>query len=253
MHQQHPRQGSVRQFLVACLFTAGITLFVAGIAVANHNPNHNPGPPEKVTICHATGSQSNPYVTITVDADGLNGHGDHSGDIIPAPQGGCPSGQPPVDPPDDPPSNEKVTICHATGSQSNPYVTITADANGLNGHGDHSGDIIPAPQGGCPSGEPPVDPPVDPPSNDKVTICHATGSESNPYTTITVDANGLNGHGDHSGDIIPAPESGCRQALLQKSQKRRQRLKSQKPQPRHRNQSSLKRHLTQVVRLTLLR
>ncbi len=40
-----------------------------------------------------------------------------------------------------------------------------------------------------------------------VPMCHATGSESNPYTNPTVsvhsvdDANGLNGHGVHSGDI----------------------------------------------------
>ena len=45
--------------------------------------------------------------------------------------------------------NEKVTICHATGSATNPYVTITIDANGLHGHGDHEGDIIPAPMGEC--------------------------------------------------------------------------------------------------------
>ena len=43
----------------------------------------------------------------------------------------------------------KVTICHATGSMTNPYVTITISENGLNGHGDHEGDIIPAPAGGC--------------------------------------------------------------------------------------------------------
>lgn len=39
----------------------------------------------------------------------------------------------------------------------------------------------------------------------KVTLCHATGSEDNPYVSVTVDDNAvLNGHGDHSGDIIPA-------------------------------------------------
>ncbi len=47
--------------------------------------------------------------------------------------------------------------------------------------------------------------------NDKVTICHATSSGSNPYTTNTVDESSideqnnryLNGHGDHERDIIP--------------------------------------------------
>jgi hypothetical protein len=36
-----------------------------------------------------------------------------------------------------------------------------------------------------------------------VTICHATGSESNPYEEITVDWHGLKGHAWHDDDIIP--------------------------------------------------
>lgn len=70
--------------------------------------NPNPGTPRKggredrpspkITICHATGSESNPYVEITISENGLNGHGDHHkgdgrwDDIIPAPAGGCPGG-----------------------------------------------------------------------------------------------------------------------------------------------------------------
>lgn len=43
-----------------------------------------------------------------------------------------------------------------------------------------------------------------------VTLCHATGSETNPYEEITVDNQGqLNGHQNHENDIIPAPEEGC--------------------------------------------
>jgi hypothetical protein len=54
----------------------------------------------------------------------------------------------------------KVTLCHATRSETNPYVEITISENGLNGHGPaadprhHEGswqDIIPAPAGGCPT------------------------------------------------------------------------------------------------------
>ncbi|QQG41687.1 MAG: hypothetical protein HYV90_06070 [Candidatus Woesebacteria bacterium] len=47
-----------------------------------------------VTICHATGSSSNPYVEITVDDDSttFKGHLTHAGDIIPAPAEGCPGG-----------------------------------------------------------------------------------------------------------------------------------------------------------------
>ncbi|HUF38131.1 MAG TPA: DUF5666 domain-containing protein, partial [Anaerolineales bacterium] len=46
--------------------------------------------------------------------------------------------------------------------------------------------------------------------NDKVTLCHATGSATNPYVEITVSVQGAtNGHAGHSGDIIPAPAEGC--------------------------------------------
>ena len=39
----------------------------------------------KVTICHATSSEQNPYVQIQVDDDSIvrEGHGEHPGDIIP--------------------------------------------------------------------------------------------------------------------------------------------------------------------------
>jgi uncharacterized surface protein with fasciclin (FAS1) repeats len=55
---------------------------------------------------------------------------------------------------------------------------------------------------------------VPPVSNDnsageKITICHATGSEQNPYVKITISVDGLNGHENHPGDIIPAPANGC--------------------------------------------
>jgi hypothetical protein len=103
----------------------------------------------KLTICHATGSATNPYNEITVDFNGLRGHSNHAGDIIPAPEEGCP----PIVPTPGPSPTltaDKVTICHATGSSKNPYVMITVSVNGLNGHDKHSGDIIPAPAGGCP-------------------------------------------------------------------------------------------------------
>jgi hypothetical protein len=42
-----------------------------------------------------------------------------------------------------------------------------------------------------------------------VAICHATGNKKNPYVLLTVNVNGLNGHGKHTNDIIPAPADGC--------------------------------------------
>ena len=44
-----------------------------------------------VPICHHTHSASNPYVLIRVSPEALHAHLAHHGDIIPAPEHGCPS------------------------------------------------------------------------------------------------------------------------------------------------------------------
>src|SRR4029077_2004641 len=85
---------------------------------------------------------------ITISYNGLNGHENHPGDIIPAPAGGCPKPTPNTPTP----QPKKITLCHATGSATNPYVEITISYNGLHGHENHPNDIIPAPAGGCPKG-----------------------------------------------------------------------------------------------------
>ena len=43
-----------------------------------------------------------------------------------------------------------VTICHATGSGSYNEISVNVNAT-EGGHGNHAGDIIPAPAGGCPA------------------------------------------------------------------------------------------------------
>src|SRR3954469_11133263 len=51
------------------------------------------GPGDKVTLCHLTGAGT--FVEITVAASAAaNGHGQHPGDIIPAPAAGCPTASP---------------------------------------------------------------------------------------------------------------------------------------------------------------
>ena len=159
------------------------------------------GPTAASSVCHATGDPSNPYEKVNVTSSDLAVHAGHPNDIIPAPVGGCPSSPVVV-------TDGKITICHATSSNTNPYNEITVSVNGLNGHGDHPGDLIPAPDGGCPTTPlTPVAPAGT--SEGMITICHATGSTKNPYVEITISVNGLNGHDKHPGDIIPAPAGGC--------------------------------------------
>jgi len=158
-----------------------------------------PGYP--ATLCHATGDAANPYELITVTGTDASVHLGHPNDFMPAPVGGCPSSPVVV-------TNATILICHATTDEANPYDEITVSVNGLNGHGTHAGDLIPVPEGGCPTGSVPVETSAAT-GDGKITICHATGSAKNPYNEITVSVNGLNGHDKHTGDIIPVPEGGC--------------------------------------------
>jgi hypothetical protein len=51
--------------------------------------------------------------------------------------------------------NEKISLCHATGSTTNPYIAITVARQGAtHGHESHAGDIIPVPADGCPVSAP---------------------------------------------------------------------------------------------------
>ena len=129
----------------------------------NDDNQDNEPKADKIMICHKTGSTKNPYVQISVSENAIkdgHGHGKHQGDIIPAPEAGCPDTWIVTDIPaqgngnDDQDANgNKITICHKTGSAKNPYVQITVSENAIkdgHGHGKHDGDIIPAPEGGCP-------------------------------------------------------------------------------------------------------
>ncbi len=150
---------------------------------ANSPPAPKASPSPKITICHATGNGG--YVEITISENGLHGHGGHADDIIPAPAGGCPSASPAAPAPpastlSAPPEPRKITICHATGSATNPYVEITISVNGLNGHAGHADDIIPAPAGGCPAGQPASPAPASTPAT---TVAGGTAQSSPPAAT----------------------------------------------------------------------
>jgi hypothetical protein len=76
--------------LILLVFVGLFALAGIGQAQPAKKPPETGG--KKVTICHRTGSDINPYVEIRVSKKALkNGHARHAGDIIPAPTGGCPS------------------------------------------------------------------------------------------------------------------------------------------------------------------
>jgi Ca2+-binding RTX toxin-like protein len=85
--------------------TVGVAgLLLAGTAGTSLADGGSQGEKEKVTICHATGSEKNPYVTITVSEKAVAAHAAHQDgrDIIPAPADGCPTTPPTPGPGPDP-------------------------------------------------------------------------------------------------------------------------------------------------------
>jgi hypothetical protein len=90
----------------------------------------------------------------------------------------------------------RVTICHNTGSNSNPVVRITVDQNALDAHEAH-GDTFPGQNNRCPG--------TDIPEDDDVTICHRDGDD---FDLITVDRDELGRHFRH-GDRFPNDEGTC--------------------------------------------
>jgi hypothetical protein len=128
--------------------------------------------PTKLTICHETGSASNPWRRITVSSRAmanpksssgklLRGHLRHTGDAVVVGTAACPSVSDTPAPTGTAPT--RITICHKTGSASNPYRRITvssraianpSSASGklLRGHMRHAGDLLMPGVTPCPSG-----------------------------------------------------------------------------------------------------
>jgi hypothetical protein len=173
-------------------------LILASALPAAATPAGGEQDPE-VTLCHATGSATNPYTQITVAASAAyNGHYRQHQDV----------GQGDIIPP--------FTYQGETYSQRWDAAGQATFHNGCTEPGTPED---PAGPGDHHEGEPkdpghPGDPhhpadPGNPGDEPKVTLCHATGSTTNPYVQITVAAAGAyDGHyRQHQdlgqGDIIP--------------------------------------------------
>jgi hypothetical protein len=75
---------------------ASIALAAVGVAAVSASAGEEP-PNQKVTLCHRTNAENNPYVVITVDENaianvilGQNGHATHTGPIFPDTAGSPP-------------------------------------------------------------------------------------------------------------------------------------------------------------------
>ena len=114
----------------------------------------------------------------------------------------------------------KLTICHKTGSDTWRRITVSSRAltntksrsgKTLRAHMRHTGDAVVVGTAACPSASLTPAPSSTPAT--KITICHKTGSTSNPYRRITISSRALTkpssaagktlrGHAQHSGDIL---------------------------------------------------
>jgi hypothetical protein len=75
-------------------------------------------PSSTVTFCHATGEAANPYEEITITRAQLNDYKGQPNDFYPVPVNGCPTSPLVV-------SDNKITICHATGPLATKTILIT--------------------------------------------------------------------------------------------------------------------------------
>ncbi|MEV8148985.1 hypothetical protein AB0O52_12715 [Arthrobacter sp. NPDC080073] len=119
------------------------TMGVVGLGLLGATVSANAAPSDKITICHATHSASNPYVAVTISLSALSEHVTDTADIVPANAGdfmpngqnltpeniailnaGCVVASPPVtSPPVDPVTSPPVTSPPVTSPPVDPPVT----------------------------------------------------------------------------------------------------------------------------------
>ena len=81
MNASRMRRGRVAAVAGGIAAAVGVAMSL-GVAMP---AGATPGDPHQITLCHATGSRSNPYVQVTVDVAsvlGDHGHGGHTGPVF---------------------------------------------------------------------------------------------------------------------------------------------------------------------------
>ncbi len=152
--------GLAYSYLAGWVISLVAIMSVGTMAAAHHKVDHEQGPPtappgqvqesppgeaeghDKILICHATGSETNPYVLIEVPSKQIEmgvGHATHPEDIIPAPATGCPTGAGPVEstqpptqvpsPVDSPDDGEEPTSSPTVGETPDTVSPIPSNTN----------------------------------------------------------------------------------------------------------------------------
>jgi hypothetical protein len=168
----------LKRFTIMYAIVAGLAAAAAGtVAASPQHPSEAAAAPAKLTICHKAGSGwrrlsvARSAFTKPGTSQGrmLRAHLAHVGDAIVAGTGACPSLS--ATPAPTTASATRVTICHRTGSASNPYRRITVSSRSIanpnssssrlmRGHMAHVGDLLLPGAAACPRGTPPPSQPV---------------------------------------------------------------------------------------------
>ena len=131
----------MKRLLIA--IAAAVPVLLAGAVVTAQGEGaatHVTAAPSKLTVCHKTGSASNQWRRITVSSRAmanpksnsgklLRAHLRHTGDAIVVGTAACPTASATPAPTSTPAT--KITICHKTGSNSNPYRRITISSRAV--------------------------------------------------------------------------------------------------------------------------
>ncbi len=127
---------SIRCAVLAQLLGVSLLLLALAVGTWTVSPAYAQAPKGKVSVCHKTGSATNPWVFQTIDVNAVPAHM-KNGDIIGVKSAAdCPKAQP-----ETAVEQGTVGVCHQTGSATNPWVFQTIDVDAVDAHL-QGGDII---------------------------------------------------------------------------------------------------------------